>query len=87
MNNMRLSGLASRIDTDEMVKNLIQVERIKVDKVEREKQSAVWRQEAYNSVNKDFVNFILNSRKSFGLTSVTSRETFKPNSYRSLDWV
>lgn len=84
---MRISGLASGIDTDEMVKSLMQVEKIKVDKVERDKQTALWRQEAYNSINKDFVNFILNSRKSFGLTSVTSRGSFKPNSYRNLDWL
>lgn len=86
-NNMRLSGLASGIDTDEMVQNLMRAERIKVDRVEQDKQIAIWRQEAYNSINKDFVNFILNSRKKFGLTSITPRGTFRPNSYQNLNWV
>jgi len=85
--HLRLSGLASGIDTDEMVRSLMQAERIKVDKVEQERQILLWRQEAYNSINKDFVNFILNTRKNFGITSVTSRGTFRPNSYRNLSWV
>ena len=85
--HMRLTGLASGIDTDEMVRNLMQVERIKVDRVEQDRQVLLWRQEAYNSINRDFVNFILNTRKNFGITSVTSQGTFRPNSYRNLNWV
>ena len=70
-NTMRITGLASGIDTEEMIEKLMQAEKVKVDRVEQDKQIALWRQEMYNDVNKDFVNFILNSRKDFGLTSVT----------------
>lgn len=84
---MRISGLASGIDTDTMVQQMMQVERMKVDRVEQEKQLSTWRQEAFNDLNKDFANFILNTRKSFGLTSVTLKGTFRANSYQNLDWV
>lgn len=86
-NNMRISGLASGIDTEEMIHQMMQVERIKVNRVEQDKQLAIWRQEAYNNLNKDFANFILNTRKMFGLTSVTRSGTLVPNSYQNLDWV
>ncbi|NMB27020.1 MAG: hypothetical protein GX987_03065, partial [Tissierellia bacterium] len=86
-NTMRITGLASGIDTEEMIQQLMQVERIKVDRVEQDKQTSVWRQEAYNSLNKDFANFILNTRKMFGLTSVTWTGNLIPNSYQNLNWV
>ena len=60
---MRISGIASGFDTDEMVKNLMKVERMKVDRFEQNKQTALWRQESYNNMNKLFANFILNTKK------------------------
>lgn len=86
-NTMRITGLASGIDTEEMIQNLMKAERIKVDRVERDRQTVLWRQEAYNSLNKDFANFILNTRKMFGLTTVSRTGSFLPNSYQNLDWV
>ncbi|MBU5436599.1 flagellar filament capping protein FliD [Tissierella sp. MSJ-40] len=87
MNTMRISGLASGIDTEEIINNLMKVERLKVDRVFRDRQTLVWRQETYNSLNKDFANFIMNTRKSFGLTQVTYKGTLYPNSYKNLTWV
>lgn len=84
---MRISGLASGIDTDTMVQQMMQVERMKVDRVEQDKQLTTWRQEAFNDLNKEFANFILNTRKSFGLTSTALNGTFRTNSYQNLDWV
>ncbi|NLW41290.1 MAG: flagellar hook protein, partial [Tissierellia bacterium] len=69
-NNMRITGLASGIDTEEMIRSLMAVERVKVNRVEQDRQILLWRQEMYNNLNKDFANFILNTRKMFGLTSV-----------------
>ncbi|QQY80081.1 flagellar hook-associated protein 2 [Keratinibaculum paraultunense] len=86
-NTMRIDGLASGIDTEEIIKNLMRAERVKVDRVEQEKQIVLWRQEMYNDLNKDFANFIINTRKMFGLTSVTHTGTLVPNSYKSLNWV
>lgn len=86
-NTMRISGLASGIDTEEIVQNMMKVERLKLDRVEQDRQVSIWRQEIYNNLNKDFANFILSSRKMFGLTSVTSKGTLVPNSYQNLNWV
>lgn len=84
---MRISGLASGFDTDEMVKQLMQVERLKVDRVEQDKQILLWKQEQYNSMNKDFANFILNSQKDMGLKKTSSTGTMLNGTYKNLDYV
>lgn len=84
---MRISGMASGFNTDEMVENLMKVERMKVDRFERTKQTALWRQESYNSMNKTFANFILNSKKDMGLTKTSSTGSMANNSYTRLDYV
>ncbi|WP_077369637.1 flagellar filament capping protein FliD [Anaerosalibacter sp. Marseille-P3206] len=86
-NNMRITGLASGIDTEEMIQGLMKAERIKYDRVGQEKQVLLWRQEMYNGLNKDFANFILNTRKEFGLTTTTATGAFQTNSYSNLTWV
>lgn len=86
-NTMRISGLASGIDTDEMIQQLMRAERVKVDRVEQDRQILLWRQEMYNDLNKAFANFILKSRKDFGLTSIGYNGTFRTNSYQNLNWV
>ena len=86
-NTMRISGLASGIDTDEMIQQLMRAERVKVDRVEQDRQILLWRQEMYNDLNKAFANFILKSRKDFGLTSIGYNGTFRANSYENLNWV
>ena len=84
---MRLSGLASGFDTDTMVKQLMQIERMKVDRVEQNKQTILWRQEQYNSVNKDLANFILNTQKDIGLKKTSSTGSLFGTSYKNLDYV
>ncbi len=87
MSNLRIAGLASGMDTDTMVQSLMKVERLKVDRYEQSKQIALWRQEAYTSMNKMFANFILNSRKDMGLTRVSSTGFISNASYTRLDYV
>lgn len=79
---MRLSGLASGMDTDSMIKEMMKVERTKVDKLTQDKQILSWRQETFNSLNKDLVNFILDSKKKFGVKTNYSGSI----SYRDIDW-
>ncbi|NLV75887.1 MAG: flagellar filament capping protein FliD [Tissierellia bacterium] len=86
-NTMRITGLASGIDTEEMINSLMQAERVKVDRVEQDRQIVLWRQEMYNDLNKDFANFIMNTRKMFGLTSISYTGAFVSNSYKNLSWV
>ena len=41
----------------------------------------------FRSLNKDYANFILNTRKLFGLTTTTATGAFEPNHYSNLNWV
>lgn len=87
MSNLRISGLASGMDTDTMVQSLMKVERLKVDRFEQNKQIALWRQEQYNNVNKLFANFILNTKRDMGLNQVNMRGSISSTKYNSLDYI
>ena len=87
MSNMRIFGLASGMDIDQIVKDLMKAERVRVDKAEQDKQILKWRQELYNELNKDFANFILDTKKDFELTKTTSTGSLINNSLSSLKWV
>lgn len=54
---MRLSGLNSGMDTDSIVKSLVKLEQMKIDKVQQNKTSAQWKVDAYNGVNKKLTDF------------------------------
>ncbi|MGF7059804.1 flagellar filament capping protein FliD [Brassicibacter mesophilus] len=86
MSTIRLTGL-SGIDTEQMIKDLMKAERTRVDKVEQDKQRLQWRQQLYNSINKDFANFILNTKKEFGLTGTSYTGNMYSKSLSSLTWV
>jgi flagellar hook-associated protein 2 len=47
---LRLTGLSSGIDTETIIKQLMQVEQMKVDKVKQEKQLLEWKKEDYRSI-------------------------------------
>ena len=47
---LRITGLISGMDTDATVKKLIEVERIKVDRAEQEKQYLEWQKEDYREI-------------------------------------
>lgn len=54
---LRIPGLATGMDTDNMVKQLMKAEYMKVDKVKQQRQTLVWQQEAYRGVLEDFNMF------------------------------
>ena len=47
---MRIGGLATGFDTDQMVKDLMTVERIPLDKLSQKKQMAEWKRDEYQSI-------------------------------------
>ncbi len=55
--NLRIGGLASGIDTDSIIKNLMKVKRMPVDKLKQEKQILNWQQEDYRGVNSTLRGF------------------------------
>ena len=87
MSNLRISGIASGIDTETMVRDLMKAQRMKADKFGQNKQIMLWRQEQYNNVNKDFANFILDIRKELELARTTMSGTLVSNSTSNLSWV
>lgn len=84
---MRLTGLASGMDTESMIQELMKAERVKVDKVFQEKQVVEWKQDAYNNLNKDLANFILKSKEDLGLMSKNSIGATYNSSYKNATWV
>ncbi|WMM24156.1 flagellar filament capping protein FliD [Tissierella sp. MB52-C2] len=85
--SLRIPGLASGMDTDMMVESMMKAERLKVSRYEQSRQISLWRQEAYNSMNKMFANFILNTKKELGLNKTTSTGAIFGSSYKNLDYV
>jgi len=67
--NFRISGLASSLDTDELVKQLMAAERVPLNKLEQKKQLAEWRQDAY----REFTNALRSFKdKFFDITKRTN---------------
>ncbi|SFQ96977.1 flagellar hook-associated protein 2 [Desulfoscipio geothermicus] len=55
--NLRIGGLASGIDTDSIIKDLMQAHRIPVQKLEQDKQILEWQQEDYREINTSLRTF------------------------------
>ncbi|WP_072888555.1 flagellar filament capping protein FliD [Tepidibacter formicigenes] len=69
-NIMRISGMATGMDTETMIKQLMDAEKIRLTKYEQQKQIKLWTQESYNNINKDIANFILDTKKDLEINSV-----------------
>lgn len=86
VSGIRFGGLASGMDTESMVKQLMQSERIRVDKFTQQKILKQWQQTEYNSMNKLMANFILDSRKKLELTKTTSSGALVSGGIDSVTW-
>ncbi|OOE14392.1 flagellar hook-associated protein 2 [Fictibacillus arsenicus] len=75
---MRIGGLASGMDIDSLVKDLMRAERIPLDKLSQKKTTLEWQRDDYRSMNrllKDLDNLIfsgINMQGSFSKKAVTS---------------
>jgi len=87
MSILRISGIASGFDTETMVKDLMKAERLRLDRFSQNKQLIQWRQEKYNSVNKDFANFVIDLRKEMELVRTTSSGVNISGSASNFSWV
>lgn len=54
---LRITGLATGLDVDNMVKQLMQAEKTKVDKVKQDRQLIQWRQDLYREIIGDLNTF------------------------------
>lgn len=51
INSIRFGGIASGLDTENIIKQLMQVERMKVDRFARQKQTLEWQRDEYRDIN------------------------------------
>lgn len=87
VNPIRFGGMASGLDTESLVKQLVSAEKTRVDKFTQQKIWKQWQQTAYNETNKTMANFILDTRKNLGLTRTTSTGSLVSGSINTVDWV
>jgi len=76
-NMMRITGMATGLDTDSMVKAMTATYQYKIDKVNQDKQIMQWRQEEYRDIIKD----IKGLQEYFNVTSdkyILSESKFNP---------
>jgi len=57
MSNMRITGLATGIDTESMIKKLMDAERVPLNNLLAKKQLLNWKHEAYRNVNSKLLEF------------------------------
>ena len=57
MSPMRIGGLASGMDIDQIVRDLMKAERMKVDTLLQKKQITEWQQEDYRTINSSLRSF------------------------------
>lgn len=82
MAGIRLSGLASGIDTETMIKQLMQAERAPVDRLSQKKQTLTWQRDAYREMNRGLLDLRTAASdmllsKNYLTKSVTSSDSSK----------
>ncbi len=78
----RLTGMASGLDTESIVENLMAASRLKLQMVEKQKTSLQWKQEAYQEMIQKLGAF---QTKYFGTASASSTSTLFGNSLLALN--
>lgn len=75
---IQFSGLASGLDTDNIIKDLMKAERMKVEKIEKEKTKLEWKKDIWEDMNSKLYSFYtkhvfkLKSKGTFSAKSATS---------------
>ncbi|GEN54426.1 flagellar hook-associated protein 2 [Halobacillus faecis] len=77
MSDMRIGGLASGMDIDKLVNDLMRAERQPLNKMEQDREWLTWQRDAYRDVNKqlselDTLAFDMKLERTFNAKNVTS---------------
>lgn len=72
---MRLAGLASGLDIDSMVKELMKARRTSFDNLVKKRTSVEWQQEDYRTMSTKIVDFRNNKLSAFNLSNSISAKT------------
>ena len=93
VSTMRISGLASGMDIDKLVSDLMKAERMPLDKLKQKKQILEWQRDDYRSMNtllQDLDSYIFNNRFARNTSGIymegTSRIKVEKNSFESNGW-
>lgn len=71
---VRISGLSSGLDVEQIIEDLMRVERIPVDRVFQQKVQAEWKRDAYRDVNMKFLR-LRNMSFDLGLQGTFEKKT------------
>ena len=66
---MRMTGLASGLDTESMVKELVSASSEKVNKIKQKKQDVEWKKEIWSGLNTKIYNFYKTELSAFKTVS------------------
>lgn len=66
---MRVSGFASGMDIDTIVKNMMAAKRIPLDKMNQQKERLQWQRDSYREINSKLVDFRNNKLLKYGLAT------------------
>lgn len=78
---IRFGGMASGIDTDSIIKQMMQAERIPIDRLEQKKQVTEWKRDFYREVNRSLLTLrnsavdMMFSRNYYAKTASSSDES------------
>lgn len=75
MATMRIGGLASGMDIDTIVGDLMKAERIPLDKLFQQKQTFEWQRDSYRDINKKFADFDKYLFDNFAISSNFNKKT------------
>lgn len=57
VNSLRIGGLATGLDTNQIVKDLMRVENMPLDRLRQDRQLVLWRQQEYRDINRALDSF------------------------------
>lgn len=82
MSTMRITGIMSGLDTEQMIKDLMKAESMKLDRVKQDKQYVQWQQDAY----REMINQMRGFQSTFfdvlkPSTNITSSSSFSKFNY------
>lgn len=84
---MRITGMASGLDTQQMVDDLMRVERTRhITPLDRNKQLNIWKREAYQAFTKDMAELMVKTQESLGLSHYGQVGALLNRDVSTYDW-
>ncbi|QSF44733.1 flagellar filament capping protein FliD [Paenibacillus tianjinensis] len=75
MATLRVSGIASGIDVDSIVKNMMTAKRVPLDKLSQQKQIMEWQRDNYREINSKLVDFKSNKLTAYNKSTAMNTQT------------